>query len=144
MESTFTLCLIFALWSNLVAELLDRNCFYSTRSSANTHAHKNKEALVLHKKKKKSQSELSTPELNFDEQKISLRANTHINKRIKRNPKRANRVFQLRNQAFCQLCRTLSADSRACKGVGHTTKTPPKKKKEWERRIRCHFWSSSW
>lgn len=148
-QNTFTLCLIFALWSNLVAELLERNNLYSTGSSADTNTHKNKEPLVLHKKKKKKKVPISTVRhqnsilVNI---KLAQSKLAHIKERIKRNPKRAHRVLQLHNQAFCQLCRTPLADSRVCKGVSHTTKSPPKKKKrKWERRTMwCHFWSSSW
>lgn len=48
-------------------------------------------------------------------------------------PREQARVLQLRNQAFRQLCRYLLADSRACKDVSHTQKSPRRKKKKSEK-----------
>lgn len=45
-------------------------------------------------------------------------------------PREQTRGLQLRNQAFRQLCRYLLADSRACKDVSHTQKSPRRRKKK--------------
>lgn len=112
---------------------MERNDLYSTGSSADTDTHKDEEPLVLHKKKKRKEVPISTVRYQNSilvNIKLAQSKLAHIKERIKRNPKRAHRVLQLHNQAFCQLCRTLLADSRVCKGVSHTTKSPPKKKKK--------------